>query len=212
MALHFSKATPVDIETIQQQQGGWGRRGPEDFSVTEPRAVRQVIPSNKRGKKKKRRRRRWWWRWRVWQPQWTLLRPWHWGQWLEPKVGPFIPACVETLAGSTDAAAVWAQCWGESVGVLQRQREKEGVLDWRGCGRVKWQARGRRQEEEAGVAGRDSSQVTKTAGLRTKMSTPTHFTLLYPDCSDLNSVFFSRSVSMLDLQVPKSNICVLITL
>lgn len=56
-ALHFSKATPVDTKTIHQQQGGWGQRGLEDFLVSEPRAVRQVIPSNERRKKKKRMRR-----------------------------------------------------------------------------------------------------------------------------------------------------------
>lgn len=45
---HFSKAAPVDTKTIYQQRGGRARRGLEDFSVTELRAVRWVIPGNER--------------------------------------------------------------------------------------------------------------------------------------------------------------------
>lgn len=52
------------------------------------------------------------------------------------------------------------QCLAETRG------EKE-VLDWRGCGRVKWQALGGRGR---GLRQETSSQVTKTAGLGFKVS------------------------------------------
>lgn len=45
---HFSKAATVDTKTIYQQRGGRARRGLQDFSVTELRAARWVIPGNER--------------------------------------------------------------------------------------------------------------------------------------------------------------------
>lgn len=166
MALHFSEATPVDTKTIYQQQGGRGRWGPQDFSVTERRAVRQVIPSNKRGKKTERKRRggKMWWQswWRVSQPQRRLLRPWNQGQWLELRLESFIPTCVRKL--SKDWAVLLldepcAVCEVETCRDRERRSEcssEEDMAEW---------------SDRPGDGGRElqektSSLVTKAAGLR----------------------------------------------
>lgn len=63
-----------------------------------------------------------------------------------------------------------------------------------------WQSEvtGPGREEEAGVAGRDSSLVTKTAGLRYRVSPHALFASLSSGCSDLNFFFFSQSVAILE--------------
>lgn len=168
MALHFSEATPVDTKTIYQQQGGRGRWGPQDFSVTERRAVRQVIPSNKRGKKTERKRRGGKNVMAVVVKGLTASAEAF--EALKPRsvAGTqtrilYSYLCTETLEGLSGAAAGWALCclWG---GDLQRQRKKERVLVWRGHGRVKWQAWGWRKRLE--LQEKTSSLVTKAAGLR----------------------------------------------
>ena len=76
-----------------------------------------------------------------------------------------------------------------------RDREREG-----GSARLKriWQSEVTgpgREEEEAGVAEGDKSLVTKTAGLRYKVSWFCFFSV----CSYVNLFLFSQSVRILEL-------------
>ncbi len=70
-----------------------------------------------------------------------------------------------------------------------------------GSARLKriWQTEvtGPGREKEAGVAGRDSSLVTKTAGLRSRVSSFAFLTLLSSACSYLNFFLFTQSVRIL---------------
>lgn len=143
----------------EEDGDGEGRRISRSLS---PGLRGRSSPSNKKEKKKRRRRRRG----RrcnggggsrglsgdIWGPETKV------GDWNSNSSPLFLPVygnprrteqrCCWLAAGLLLQDECRVACVAGLVGVLQRRREKQGVLHWRGYGRVKWQARGGRRRLE----------------------------------------------------------------